>query len=119
VRRQGLEPRTVALRVLEERSPDLGRSASTCCELGICLPQLSAGDQGLPIDRGPSTAHARGVAGENEAGSGLAVTVQLDRRVRRSSLIRCLVGKRQGRGSSDYRSHPAGRLRITSRVGFA
>jgi hypothetical protein len=57
---------------------DLRRLADACSDLGVCLPLLSAGDQGLPIIRRPSAAQARaqrGHAGENEPGSGVAAKV--------------------------------------------
>jgi hypothetical protein len=56
VRRQGLEPRTVALRVLVRRFLDLRRWPGIGPDLGVGLPLLSATDQGLPIVRGPSAA---------------------------------------------------------------
>jgi hypothetical protein len=56
VRRQGLEPRTVALRVLVSRVLDLRRWIGIASDLGIRLPQLSVADHRLPIVRGPSAA---------------------------------------------------------------
>jgi hypothetical protein len=59
VRRQGLEPRTVALRVLEGCSLDVRRWGGIGSDLSVCLPQLSARNQHLPLARGPSAAHCR------------------------------------------------------------
>jgi len=59
VRRQGLEPRTVALRVLVRRILDLRRWAGIGCDLGIYLPPLSVADPRWPIVRGPSAAQGK------------------------------------------------------------
>jgi hypothetical protein len=67
VRRQGLEPRTVALRVLVRGFLDLWRCAGIGSDLGAWLPLLSVADPRLPIVRGPSAAqlgHEEGTAGE-------------------------------------------------------
>jgi hypothetical protein len=66
--RQGLEPRTVALREPEGRFLDLRRFAGIGSDLGACLPLLSAADQGLPIVRGPSAAHAGARGGHGRRG---------------------------------------------------
>jgi hypothetical protein len=63
VRRQGLEPRTVALRVLVRCILDLRRWAGIGCDLGIYVPLLSVANPRLPIVRGPSAAHARARGG--------------------------------------------------------
>ena len=56
VRRQGLEPRTVALRVLVRRILDLQGSARKGSDLGACIPLLSVVDPCSPLVRGPSAA---------------------------------------------------------------
>jgi hypothetical protein len=68
VRRQGLEPRTVALRVLVRCILDLRRWAGIGCDLGIYVPLLSVANPRLPIVRGPSAAHARARGGHGRRG---------------------------------------------------
>ena len=63
VRRQGLEPRTVALRVLVRGFFDLRRFIDMASELGVLLPLLSAADLRLPLVRGPSAAQSRACGG--------------------------------------------------------
>jgi hypothetical protein len=58
VRRQGLEPRTIALREPEGRFLGLRRLSRMHSDLGVCLPLLSAGDPGCR-----SFAALRGPAG--------------------------------------------------------
>jgi hypothetical protein len=62
VRRQGLEPRTVALRVLVRGSLDL-RRIDVGSDLGVWLPLLSAADPRLPAVRGPSAAQSGACGG--------------------------------------------------------
>jgi hypothetical protein len=58
LRRQGLDPRTVALRVLVRGFLDLRRFVDMAYELGILFPLLSAADPRLPVVRGPSAAQS-------------------------------------------------------------
>jgi hypothetical protein len=75
VRRQGLEPRTVALREPEGRPSGLRRSADIGSDLGFYLPLLSACDRALPSVRGPSAAHGRARGGHGRrAGAARSVT---------------------------------------------
>jgi hypothetical protein len=97
VRRQGLEPRTVALREPAGRFLDLRRIAGVGSDLGVCLPLLSAGNPGLPVVRGPSAAQgrARGGHGRREStwlrrGSD---GNKLSRRVSPTAMTTSLVGK--------------------------
>ena len=81
-RHQGLEPRTVALKEAKRPVPGPAAIGSARCDLGVCLPLLSAGDQGLPIVRGPSAAHG-GHGGRARRGSEpVGDAPQLDLRVR-------------------------------------
>ena len=59
VRRQGLEPRTVALREPAGRFLDLRRPGHIGSDLGVCLPLLSVADPWSPMVRGPSAAQKR------------------------------------------------------------
>ena len=78
MRRQGLEPRTDALREPDGRSLDLLGSVDTCPDLGIgyrCCPLMTPGCRSFAAPPRPTVGHAEGMAGENQPCSGGAATV--------------------------------------------
>jgi hypothetical protein len=101
VRRQGLEPRTVALRVLVRGFLDLRRFIDVGSDLGIWLPLLSAADPRLPVVRGPSAAHTRARGGHG-------------RRLRRSSEPGG-DGHQLGRWARPVRGHHEPRWQVSRR----
>jgi len=78
VRRQGLEPRTVALRVLVRCILDLRHglaSAATWASTYRCCPWLTPGCRSFAAPARPTLGHGEGTAGEDDAAPIVAARV--------------------------------------------